>query len=321
MQTLIETKKPDWRIHRSFLTAVVAIIVVLMLIAIAVPNLLRSRVASDQAARAGASRYQEQWMNTSGLNNSGPERGTQVVALVEPRRVVEAATMQIVASKPAEAAEQIAATARRAGGFVENLRILQQQNQTASAELTLRVPTPTFEEVKAEVRRLGIRVEHEDLHATDVTAQAVDLAATLRNYRAEEAQYLDIMRRAATVKDTLQVAERLGQVRLQIERTQAQANLLSRQTEMASLALSLRPDVAPVAPVVWSPMVSVRNAWRDSRQGFADFVDAMLVVVFYAPLVLAWALSLCGLAAVSWRIVRWVWKHWFAAVAPQTVAG
>lgn len=306
-------KRHEWQIgtsktSRFLLNAGLALAIVLVIIATALPNLLRSRSAADQAARA---RYAAQ---------AGADEQQPAAPAIEPRRVIETASMQMVAAEPAKAAEQIAALAERAGGFVESSQVFHGENQTSRAEVTVRLPAASFEQARAEIRKLAKRVEHENSRSSDVTAQAVDLQATLRNYRAEEAQYLAILHRSASIKDTLEVAQRLGEVRGRIERMQAQLNLLSRQVEMASIAVSLRSEAAAVGPVAWSPMASLRSAWHDAAQGFADYAEAMLVVLFRIPLVLAWGLSVCGLAALGWRVLRWIWKHWFAPVMPQAAS-
>jgi hypothetical protein len=51
------------------------------------------------------------------------------------------------------------------------------------------------------------------MEAEDVTRQYVDEQAHLRNLRAQEAQYLTILKQAKTVKDTLDISEKLNAVR------------------------------------------------------------------------------------------------------------
>jgi hypothetical protein len=284
---------------KTAIAVLLGLLVVLMLIAITTPNLLRSRIASNDVARYAAMRTE-----------SGPMAESSIAgATVDLRRVVQTGTMRLMVGDPAQIVDEVAAIGRRRGGFVEHSQLYRGDGQSSSAEITLRIPADMFDNVRAEIRQLGKKVDHEDTRASDVTAQSVDLTAALRNYRSEEAQYLGIMARSGTVKDTLEVAQRLSDVRGRIERTQGQLNVLSRQVEMASLAVALRAETAP-APS-WSPLASWRGAWRDALAGFADYIDAMLIVLLRIPLVLAWGLTVCALAAAGWHILRWVWKHWF----------
>ncbi len=306
MQTLVTTGHKPHKLGRTFLTLALVAAVILIIGAISVPNLLRSRMAVDQTRSMSAARYAEDKLQEN-----------QAPALAEVRRVIQTGTMQLTVEDPAAVLEQIAAVTRAAGGFVETSEVYRSANDVPGGQITIRVPAAAFDATRAEVRRLGKHVERETANSSDVSAQYVDTEATLRNYRAEEAQYLGIMRGARNVKETLDVAQRLSEVRGRIERTQAQLNLMSRQVAMASLAITLRAEVGPTGNVSWSPLHEFRSAWNESLQGFADYLSAMFVVLLRIPLVLAWAFTVCALAAVAWRIVRWIWRHWFATPAAQ----
>lgn len=290
--------------RKTAVAVLLGLLMVVLLVAIATPNLLRSRIASNDAGRYAA------------MQTAAQQAESIAGAVVDLRRVVQTGTMRLTVGDPAQAVGEVAAIARRRAGFVEHSQLYRGDGQSSSAEITLRVPADMFDNVRAEIRELGKKVEHEDTRTSDVTAQSVDLTAALRNYRAEEAQYLGIMARSGTVKDTLEVAQRLSDVHGRIERTQGQLNVLSRQVEMASLTVALRAETA--AAPSWSPLASWRSAWRDALAGFADYIDAMLVVLLRIPLVLAWGLTVCALAAAAWHILRWVWKHWFVTPVPST---
>ena len=77
----------------------------------------------------------------------------------------------------------------------------------------VRIPAEEFEDVRSKIHELGIRVQSENLQAQDVTKQYVDQGARLRNLQAQELQYLGILKSAKTVKDTLEVSEKLEEVR------------------------------------------------------------------------------------------------------------
>lgn len=61
---------------------------------------------------------------------------------------------------------------------------------------------------------MAVKVNSEKTDAQDVTKQYVDLEARIRNLRAQEAQYLEIMRSAKKVQDMLDVSEKLSEVRV-----------------------------------------------------------------------------------------------------------
>ena len=124
------------------------------------------------------------------------------------RKLVRTSSLELVVAKPAEAAEKIRALAERVGGFLARSQIRGDQD-ISGGSLTIRVPAARFEDARSEIRKLGLRVESERIEAQDVTRQYVDQGANLRNLRAEEGQYLGILKQAKTVKDTLEVSEKI----------------------------------------------------------------------------------------------------------------
>jgi hypothetical protein len=56
--------------------------------------------------------------------------------------------------------------------------------------LSIRVPAERFDEFRAQIRELSLRVESESIDAQDLTQQYVDQDARLPNLRAQAQQYL-----------------------------------------------------------------------------------------------------------------------------------
>ena len=64
-----------------------------------------------------------------------------------------------------------------------------------------------------------------------------------------------ILKRATTIKDTLDVTEKLSDVRGRIEQMQGEMKFLTSQIDMSSLEISLRADSdAAVAGIHWRPL-------------------------------------------------------------------
>src|SRR6266849_4711791 len=145
---------------------------------------------------------------------------------------------------------------------------------------TLRSPSAfrphVLQKWAAEIRKLGLRVESEQLEAEDVTRQHVDQQAHLRNLRAQEAQYLTILKQAKTVKDTLDVSEKLNGVRGEIEQQQAEFEALSKQVETVAITVQFRAQAdAQIFGLNWRPLYHVKTALRDGLDGVADYAATM----------------------------------------------
>jgi hypothetical protein len=237
----------------------------------------------------------------------GPSAAPSVPA---ERKIIRTSSLEMVVQHPADVAGQIAAMAEGLGGYLVSSEG-GGQNAT-SGTLTIRVPSARFEEARTAIRKLGVCVESEKVEAEDVTRQYVDQEASLRNLKAEESQYLVILRQAHTVKDMLNVTEQLSGVRGQIEQQQAEFNALSRQVETVALTVSLRTEVqAPVSWLNWRPGYQLKLALHDGLESVADYATAMIGILFYLPATLLWVGTILAVIVIGWRMVRWVGRRWF----------
>jgi hypothetical protein len=226
------------------------------------------------------------------------------------RRMERTASMDLVAKDPADTSEKVRQLAERLGGFL--VKSVTNGQGVQGAFVQVRVPAEHFEEARAEIRRLGVRVESERVEAEDVTRQYVDLDARLRNLRDEEAQYLSIMKRSNTVKDTLEVSEKLSDVRGQIEERQAEFQALSKQVETVAISVSLRTEAdARVLGLNWRPLYQLKLAMREGLNSLADYAAAMAGFLFMLPAVLLWLTTILLSAAAGWRILRWASRVFF----------
>jgi hypothetical protein len=238
---------------------------------------------------------------------SSPNRPPEALA---GRKIIRTTSIRMVVQHPTAVAEQIAALAESMGGDLETAEG-GGENATSST-LTLRVPVAQFQRMRAEIRKLSVRVESEKVDAQDVTRQYTDQDANIRNLHAEEAQYLSIMKQASTVKDMLAVSEQLSAVRGQIEQQEAEFNALSRQIETVAIAIALRTESeAQVSGLQWRPVYQLKLALRDGMEGLANYAATMTMFLAYLPAALLWASTIVIGMIASWRIVRWVGTRWF----------
>jgi Domain of unknown function (DUF4349) len=230
------------------------------------------------------------------------------------RKIIRTSSLSMVVQRPSEVAREIAALAEGLGGYVETANG-GDQNAT-SGTLTIRVPATRFEQARVGIRKLGLSVENERVDAQDVTRQYVDQDASIGNLRAEEAQYLTILRRATTVKDMMVVSEKLSEVRGQIERQEAEFNALSRQIETVAIAISLRTESeAQVFGLNWRPGYQLKLALHDGLESVATYATAMTTVLFYLPVALLWVGTILIFVMAGWRMWQWVDRRWFGSKA------
>jgi len=257
------------------------------------------------------------YLTVPNANNGGAEQ-----APASDRKLMRTASLGLIVKTPTQAVDQIVQLVEGTGGFLVTSNVNGGSDAT-SASLTIRVPAAKFDEIRVQIRKLGLRVESESIEAQDVTRQYVDDEARLHNLRAEEQQYLGILRKAATVKDTLEVSEKLNEVRGEIEVKQAEFDTLSKQVETVAINITLRAEAdAQVFGLHWRPLYQLKIAAREGLDGLADYATSITVFVFYLPTVLLWLFTILAGAAVGWKFLRWAARVFFgykpkAAREPQ----
>jgi len=229
----------------------------------------------------------------------------------DERKLVRTSGLELVVKAPAGAAEEVRKLAERSGGYLVSSQV-QGSEANASATVSVRVPVAQFEAVREQIRRLGLRVESDKIEAQDVTRDYVDRDSRLRNLRAQEQQYLQILKRATTVKDTLEVSDKLNEVRGQIEQQQAEFDALSKQIETVAITVELRCDAeAQVLGLHWRPLYRIKAAMRDGLDGLGEYVASMTAFAFFLPTIFLWLMTLVAGAAIGWRLLRWIARKFF----------
>jgi hypothetical protein len=225
-----------------------------------------------------------------------------------------------VVKSPAEAAEKIRAIAEGVGGYVESAQI-SGAKESPSASITIRVPAARFEQAKADIGKLAARIETEKSDATDVTKEYIDRQARIRNLRAQEAQYLTIMKSAAKVKDMLEVSEKLSEVRGEIEQEEAEFETLSKQVETVAISILLRTEApARVFGLHWRPLYEIKMAAQDALDGLANYATTMFAIILYIPVVLLWTATIILGGLGSWKLLRRLVRVFFAYPKPVIAA-
>jgi len=293
---------------------------VLILAAIATPNLLRSRIAADEASRLGR---QRSFVATEGvakevtLAEAVIGSGTVHAASLD-RKVIRKGALDLIVENPTSALDQISGLARQHGGYIVSSELTGRQD-SQRGNIVMRVPAAQFDNIREELKKLGKHVESEQTSADDVTMQFAENEATLRNFRAEEASYLDIMKRSGAIKDTLQVAQQLSDVRGRIERLEADLRTMSLQVEMTAIQVSVSAEPIAVAGQHWRPLYELRAAWNSGVDALASYATAMMAILLYLPAVLAWLLTIAVGAKLCWMLLR-IGLSVFRTVKPQSPA-
>ena len=155
------------------------------------------------------------------------------------------------------------ALAAALGGFVAK--------QTQES-ITIRVPAPRFEDAVTKIEHMG-KVLSRQLQALDVGEEYRDLGLRLKTLEAMRSRLEELLARATTVKEALEVEQQLGRVLQEIELLKGKLRALEDRIAYSTLTLSFQPVAQPQLdqsrtfrlPFPWLEELGVHNLLEVSR--------------------------------------------------------
>jgi hypothetical protein len=224
------------------------------------------------------------------------------------RKIIRNANLTVEVASPGDSQRKIVSIAESHQGFVVTSESTQRPSEDRNKpeitiNLVVRVPAAQFNQVMEEIRAVGARVIQEKVTGQDVTEEFMDLEARIKNQKALESQFLEIMKRAGKVDDALSVQRELADVRTEIEKLEGRRRFLENQSSLSTINVTLQPPTQIVNATGFS--YSVRSAFSDGVEVAAGIVLFLIRAgVAMLPIVLFIVLPLALIAKLGLRIVR-----------------
>lgn len=222
--------------------------------------------------------------------------------------IVKSADLSVLVKDFGQANDEAIAIAKSAGGYVTDSQVSSDAGIPASGSMTIKVPSGSFESVMERLGKLG-KVTSKSISGEDVTGEYVDLQSQLRNKRAEERQYLDIMNKAKRVNDIVTVSNELYRVRGEIEEMTGRISYLKSASSMSTINLSLSEKEKPKP----APQGSIHRGFGNAVASLLGTLNNMVVILIwlavYSPF---WALPIGGF---------WYWRKKHAAARGEQACG
>lgn len=233
---------------------------------------------------------------------------------VDPK-IIQTVGLELLVKNAAEASAQIEHITQSMHGEIEKAD-LHNYGTSREGQMTLRVPTDRLDDAVAQFSRLAIRVQDQHRESRDITREFMDNNAHLRNMEAEEQQYLVLLRRAGTMKDTLDVTDKLSDVRGEIEQLQGELNWWSHQVAMSAVQIHLTEEPQATMVARWRPLYNAKNSVAMMLRDLSDWVDWVVALIIDIPVILVWVLTVGSILLLGWKVLRWAWFRFFRSPTP-----
>lgn len=215
------------------------------------------------------------------------------------RMVVRDTSVSLQVKSVGDSVDRIEDVATQAGGYMVD-SYLNRPEGAASGSITIRIPIEKRKEVLATLHGLAVKVVSESVMGRDVTDEYVDLESRLAVLSKTKAKFEEILDRATSVQDLLNVQRELVNLQSQIDSLKGQQAYLSQTAKLSKITVYLATDefALPYTPdQPWRPEVIFKQAVR-----------SLIVNIRSLGTLLIWL----GVYAVIWvpvALVIWWWMR------------
>lgn len=190
----------------------------------------------------------------------------------EERRVAYTAHVDIVVAKFSEAEEEIKASVRKEGGYVLSSNIQRDERNNQRGHLTVKVPTETFDSFLKRVEEISVEVNEQSIQGEDVTEEYIDLEARLNTKREVKKKLEQFLEEATKTEDLLNITKQIGDVQAEIEQLEGRLNVLTNQTDLATITISMTERIQSFGEVG----ANEQKIWSRAKQLFVSTLNAIV---------------------------------------------
>lgn len=193
-------------------------------------------------------------------------------------------------------------------GYVEDQHIYNgsaySSRRYRSASLTIRIPAEDVDAFTEQVSGIA-NVVSQEKNLEDVTLSYVDTESRMTALETEEARLLELLAKAETMSDLLEIEERLTDVRYELEKVTSQLRTYDNQINYATIHLDISEvqEYTPVEdPTLWE---RITGSFSDSLEDLGESLQDLLVgIIAVSPFLLVYG----SLALVIFLTVRKIMK-------------
>jgi hypothetical protein len=187
-----------------------------------------AKFAAPMMAKAGED------MNST---NSGSEQ-MQNSASADAKKIIKDGRISIKTNDIAATKNSVDQLAKKYNAFYDNEE-LQNDDRSTSYDLKLRIPAENFENVLSAIENGGNEITGKSIHSRDVTSEYIDIETRINSKRDYLKRYKELLTKANTVKDILEIQESIRSLQEELESREKQLKYLSNQIAFSTLDINI----------------------------------------------------------------------------------
>jgi len=170
----------------------------------------------------------------------------QGIASAQQKKIVKTGSVSIEASNVGSSKQHLDVLVSKFEGYYEQ-ESLSKGNTISSYNLTIRIPAQKYDAFMAEIDKGRDRITSKTVQSQDLTAQYYDLDSRVNSKRAYLQRYTELLAKAKSVKEVLEIEEQIRMIQEEIDATQASLKALSNQVDYSTLTVYLYQEQSNIS--------------------------------------------------------------------------
>lgn len=155
---------------------------------------------------------------------------------VHERKVIKEGHISFESNDLVDTRQYIDSILRSTNGYVSSEREFTNPSRI-SQSLSIRIPFGRFDEFVDKLSQGIGTFDDKSITTRDVTAEYIDVSARIRTKKELEQRYLELLKRANSVTEILEIESELGNIRGDIESMEGRLRYLADQTDYSTLEI------------------------------------------------------------------------------------
>jgi hypothetical protein len=190
-------------------------------------------------------------------------------------KIIKSGSIQFEVDKLELAKSKVDSILKRCNGYYENEQYNSYGNRI-SYSLQLRIPNGKFDSLITVIENGVGELKSKNINAKDVTDEYVDINIRLENNLAYLNQYKEILGKAKSVKEILEVQEKIRRIEAEINSKKGRLKYLNDKVKYSTLNLQLTELIIQESSSRSSFGRRIANAFNNGVQTFLSFVVGLV---------------------------------------------
>lgn len=218
------------------------------------------------------------------VNNEAVPEQAQTSPSSGPKKIIKDGRISIKTNDIVLGKKNVDALVKQFNGYYDNEE-LQNDDRNTSYDLKIRVPAKNFEELVAAIESGKDEIINKSIHSRDVTGEYIDIESRINSKREYLKRYKELLAKANTVKDILEIQENIRNLQEEIESREKQLKYLSDQVDFSTLDINL----FKLKEYTYKPVQEDKFLERIKKSvsnGWSSFVSLVLWIISKWPYLL-----------------------------------